>query len=263
MKTTRRGHRLAPSLADVDLDVSLGREAYERRLARGQLRLLYLQRHLLETGNRAVFVFEGWDAAGKGGAIRRLTEKLDPRSVRVHPIGAPDLLDHGRHYLHRFWARLPRAGRLVIFDRSWYGRVLVERVERLCTPAEWQRAYAEIEDFEQLLIHDGVPILKFFLHISKREQLKRFREREKDPFKRWKITPDDWRNREKWAAYRKATDEMLARTHTRLSPWHVVAGESKKHARIQVIETTIERLGHAFGVDTERLPPAWRAKDRA
>lgn len=247
----------APQLADVDLGLSLSRREYEERLEAAQLRLLFLQRHLHEHKRRAILAFEGWDAAGKGGAIRRISEKLDPRGMRVHAIGAPEARELGHHYLHRFWDRMPGPSRIAVFDRSWYGRVLVERVEGLCTPAEWKRAFREIREFERMLVDDGVPVLKFFLHISKREQLRRFQEREEDAFKRWKITPEDWRNRKKWRAYRTATDEMLERTHTREAPWHVIAGENKRHARIAVLETTLRQLGRALDVDTRKLPEGW------
>jgi len=230
-------------LAEVDLSSRLpGRAAYEQRLTDSQRQLLALQRTYFHTGRRAVIVFEGWDAAGKGGAIRRLTEKLDPRGVHVHPIGPPTAGEQGRHYLYRFWERLPAPGTFAIFDRSWYGRVLVERIEELASRAEWRRAYGEINAFEQMLTDDGVRLVKIFLHISSDEQLKRFEERIENPFKRWKIGPDDLRNRERWNDYVEAYDEMFEKTSTGSAPWHVVPANAKWFARMRVLEIVTETL---------------------
>ena len=246
-------------LDDVDPNERLGKKSeLVDRLRCAQLRLLYLQRQVHARKLRAVLVFEGWDAAGKGGAIRRVTERLDPRGVRVHAIAAPEPEDRGRHYLHRFWTRLPKPGRIAIFDRSWYGRLLVERVERFCDEAEWQRAYREIGEFERQLTDDGIALVKCFLHISKDEQLKRFEARKGDPFKSWKLTDDDWRNREKWDDYAAATDDMLARTHAEAAPWKVVAGNHKASARVTVAEHVVDRLSDAFDVDCEKLPKGWK-----
>ncbi len=248
-----------PRLADVDLTARIrDRDEYEARLRHAQIRLLYLQHRIRDSGLRAILAFEGWDAAGKGGAIRRVTEKLDPRSVRVHAISAPEAEDHNRHYLRRFWMRLPKPGRIAIFDRTWYGRVLVERIEGLCDEEAWQRAYQEINAFEQQLVDDGIALVKFFVHISKEEQLQRFEDRRDDPFKAWKLTDDDWRNRDQWDVYAQATDEMLTRTHNDSAPWTVVAGNQKKYARVYVAEEAVRQLGTAFDIDATRLPKGWQ-----
>lgn len=235
-----------PSLASTDLGRSLSARTYSRRLTALQ-RTLQAFSHPIRTEPRSVvFVFEGWDASGKGGAIRRLTAPLDPRSYVVHPIAAPEGEDARRHYLYRFWRRLPEAGRVAIFDRSWYGRVLVERVEGFATRDEWQRAYGEIRDFERHLTDAGVVLFKFLLHISPEEQLSRFRSRETDARKQWKLTDEDWRNRERWDDYTEAMETMLAETHTPDAPWTVVAGDCKRHARVQVLQTVVDRLGDAL-----------------
>ncbi|HEX9294942.1 MAG TPA: polyphosphate kinase, partial [Polyangiaceae bacterium] len=204
-----------PRLSRVDLSLELpDKDTYEEALEKGQHRLLRLQQRYYRDKRQAIIVFEGWDAAGKGGAIRRLTEKIDPRGIHVWPIGPPSPEEQGRHYLYRFWQKLPAAGTWAIFDRSWYGRVLVERVEKLCSKAEWKRAYGEIVDFEKMLVKDGVALVKLFLHISKKEQLRRFHERQQNPYKRWKISADDWRNRRKWSEYAVAIDDMFRETST-------------------------------------------------
>lgn len=248
-------------LKDVNLNARMkSKSEYKKRLKNAQLQLLLIQRFIYDRRREVVILFEGWDAAGKGGGIRRLVEHLDPRGYVVHPIGAPTRDEKDVHYLQRFWKRLPGPGRICIFDRSWYGRVLVERVEAFATKAEWQRAYSEINAFEKLLTGDGVPVLKFFLHISPEEQLKRFKERETNPFKNWKITEEDYRNREKWPEYEKATDDMLRKTSPKHAPWHVVASEHKWHARVQVCETAVKQLGGALKCDTT-LPKGWRNGD--
>jgi len=236
-----------PRLEDVDLSREMeDKNAYEKALAAAQLRLLRLQQKHYHHKRRAVIVFEGWDAAGKGGAIRRLTEKLDPRGFQVWPIAAPTPDEQGRHYLYRFWKKLPLPQTWALFDRSWYGRVLVERVEKLCTPAEWNRAYDEINDFEKMLVKDGATVVKLFLHISKKEQLKRFHERENNPYKRWKITEEDWRNRRKWSKYERAIDDMFAQTSTKHVPWTPIAGEHKWHARVSVCRAVADALEEAL-----------------
>ncbi len=229
-------------LDTIDLTVELGKKDYEKRLADLQFKMLRLQRAVFQLGHRAVIALEGWDAGGKGGAIKRVTEAIDPRGFVVHAIAAPTPEERAHNYLWRFWTRLPRDGQIVIFDRSWYGRVLVERVEKYATLREWQQAYGEINDFERTLHHDRTTILKFFVHISNDEQLKRFKEREQDPLKSWKLTAEDWRNRDKWDEYYSATDEMLSRTSTEIAPWHVVAGNDKRLARISVLETVVREL---------------------
>lgn len=232
-----------PSLRDVDLTLELpDKKAYEAALAEVQLRLLRLQQHHYHKRRRAIIVFEGWDAAGKGGAIRRLTEKLDPRGLRVWPIGPPTEDEQAKHYLYRFWAKLPEPATWAVFDRSWYGRVLVERVEQLVHKHDWRRAYGEINEFEKMLTADGVPVVKLFLHISKKEQLRRFHEREDNPYKRWKITEDDWRNRRKWSKYEKAIEAMFEETSTPRAPWHVIAGERKWYARVTACRKVADAL---------------------
>lgn len=189
-----------------------------------------------------VIVYEGWDAAGKGGNIKRLTQKLDPRGYEVLPIAAPNDIEKKHHYLWRFWKEIPKAGHIGIFDRSWYGRVLVERVEHFCSEAEWRRAYREINEFEEQLFNFGAVIVKFWLQISKDEQLRRFEERQSTPHKNWKITEEDWRNREKWDAYLSAVNEMLYRTSTSYAPWTIVESNSKHYARIKALKTTITAI---------------------
>ena len=217
-----------------------------------QKEMLSVQQAYFHQELRAVIVFEGWDAAGKGGSIRRLTARLDPRGVKVWPIGAPSADEQGRHYLYRFWSRLPTPGTAAIFDRSYYGRVLVERVEKLIKPSAWHRAYNEINEFEHLLIADGVRVVKIFIHVTPEEQLERFAERLRNPIKRWKLTQDDIRNRARWNDYLDAYHEMFARTSTKEAPWHVIGGNNKWTARVQVLETVIKALSH--GVDTTPPP---------
>ncbi len=206
-----------------------------------QLKMLRIAQGTFHRKERVIIVFEGFDAAGKGGAIRRLTENLDPRGFRVHPIGPPGNKEQGKHYLYRFWKKLPQKGMIAVFDRSWYGRVLVERVEKLIPKNTWQRAYTEINQFEKLLTDDGVKIIKIFLKISKAEQLKRFEERMKDPYKQWKITKDDIRNRSMWNAYVKATNDMITKTNTKECPWHIVETNDKDLAREEVLRIVTTR----------------------
>jgi polyphosphate kinase 2 (PPK2 family) len=222
------------------------KDDYEERLKDLQLRMLLLQRTMYRKQRRAVVAFEGWDAAGKGGAIRRLTERLDPRGFKVYPIGAPREEEQGRHYLWRFWQKLPAPGEIAIFDRSWYGRVLVERVEGFASKAEWRRAFDEINGFEKALVDDGCPVVKIFLHITKKEQLRRFHERQKNPYKNWKIGPDDWRNRKRWKQYERAVDDMFERTDTGFAPWILVAGNHKWYARSRVLQHVVEGLEEAW-----------------
>ncbi|MEA2356320.1 MAG: AMP-polyphosphate phosphotransferase, partial [Solirubrobacteraceae bacterium] len=187
-------------------------------------------------------LFEGWDAAGKGGAIRRLTSPLDPRHVQVTEFAAPSEAERRHHFLHRFWPALPGWGGMSVFDRTWYGRVLVERVEGLADEAAWRRAYREIVDFEQILAAEGTIVVKLWLHVSEAEQLKRFRQRERDPLKRWKLTGDDWHNLSRRADYEAALEEMFARTDHPAAPWRLIAAESKPYARVAVIETVIDAI---------------------
>jgi polyphosphate kinase 2 (PPK2 family) len=223
------------------------KKEYEKELADLQLEVLKAELRTREAGRAVVIGFEGWDAAGKGGAIKRLTEKLDPRGYQVHAIGAPTEEERRRHYLWRFWTRLPDRGRWGIFDRTWYGRVLVERVEGFTKKKQWKRAYREINEFERQLIDDGAVLIKVFLAITKDEQKRRFEERENDPYKRWKIGPEDWRNREHWDEYVEAAEQMFAETHTDLAPWKIVGGNRKWHARLEVLRHVLARLGAERG----------------
>jgi polyphosphate:AMP phosphotransferase len=226
----------------LDMSQQLSRQRFKTAIEEQQSRLNLLQRKASAQGVSTIAVFEGWDAAGKGGAIRRITAALDARDYQVIPIAAPTDEERARHYLWRFWRHLPRAGRMTIFDRSWYGRVLVERVEGFATEAEWRRAYAEITSFEDHLVAHGILVVKFWVHITKAEQLKRFRERAHIAHKRWKITEEDWRNRKKWPAYTLAVDEMVARTSTSIAPWTLVEGNDKPFARVKVLKTLADRM---------------------
>jgi len=225
---------------------SLLEAEYKRLMKKEQLRLLNLQMRLTDSKRNVIVVLEGPDAAGKGGAIKRMVERLDPRLLRVYSIVKPTVDEYQNHYLRRFWLRLPRYGQMGIFDRSWYGRVLVERVEGFATEAEWKRAYGEINEFEELLTHDGTAIVKLFLQITKDEQLKRFKRREADPYKHWKINDEDWRNRKKWKEHVAAAEEMIARTSTEISPWHVIAADYKWYARLQTIQIVADRVEKIF-----------------
>src|SRR5918992_1809600 len=191
---------------------------------------------------KAVIVCEGWDASGKGGAIQRLTAQCDPRAFKVWPVAAPTDEEKARHYLWRFWRRLPAAGEVAIFDRSWYGRVLVERVEGFASEPDWRRGYGEIVELERSLVAGGMVLIKFFMHISDEEQLERFEKRRDDPVKAWKLTEEDWENRGKRPQYLEATEEMLAHTDHQLAPWELVEAENKKYARVKVVETVVERI---------------------
>jgi AMP-polyphosphate phosphotransferase len=233
-------------LGRVDLSATLSADAYGRKLLKLQGRLNRLTRAASEKQRSSVIVFEGWDAAGKGGSIRRLTEAIDVRFCRVIPIAAPTDEERAHHYLWRFWRHLPRTGRVTIYDRSWYGRVLVERVEGFATEAEWMRAYLEINDFEDQLVEAGVILTKFWIHVSPEEQLRRFEERQQTSYKRHKITDEDWRNRDRWGAYESAVNDMVVRTSTRAAPWTLVAGNDKRYARIQILETVCRRLERAL-----------------
>lgn len=219
-------------------------ENYQKELDSLQLKMLRIQQGLYHHKRRAIVAIEGFDAAGKGGAIQRLTEKLDPRSFTVYGISAPTPNEQGRHYLYRFWRRLPLPGTIAIFDRSWYGRVLVERVEGLTEKKRWKQAYDEISQFEQMLMNDGIDLIKVFLAIDKKEQLKRFEDRLHDPYKQWKLTKDDVEARSKWNAYVDATDEMFEQTHTKESPWHLIPANNKAEARLEVLSVVTHQLKH-------------------
>jgi len=234
-------------LEKVNLKLRLTREEYDRQLTRlqNELHLLGYQVYLQQ--RPVVIIFEGWDAAGKGGAIKRLTARLDPRGYVVWPIAAPSGDDKNRHYLYRFWRRIPETGQIAIFDRSWYGRVMVERVEGFCAEAAWKRAFSEINQFERQLLDFGTIIFKFWLHISQEEQLKRFKEREKIEYKSWKLTDEDWRNRGKWEDYERAVEDMLLKTSTHGAPWTVVEANDKWYARVKVLRTVVEKLKQELG----------------
>ncbi len=229
-------------LENIDLSLHLEREAYQKAVKPLQNRLHLLAFQVYQQKRPVAMVFEGWDAAGKGGAIQRLTERLDPRGYVVHPIAAPAGDDKEHHYLYRFWRRMPEAGQIAIFDRSWYGRVLVERVEHFAKDSEWLRAYSEINEFERQLVDFGTIVFKFWLHISPEEQLKRFQQRENTPYKAWKLTPEDWRNRAKWDEYHQAVDDMALKTSTPRAPWTIVEANDKYYARIKVLKTVVDKL---------------------
>jgi AMP-polyphosphate phosphotransferase len=242
------GDRPYPRLDDCDLSLRLSKDEEAKRLGKAQRRLLHLR--LINGGqlNNGVLgppvciIFEGWDAAGKGGAIKRLVEPLDPRHVHVAPFAAPTPDELRHHFLWRFWPPLPGWGGMTIFDRSWYGRVLVERVENFATEVQWRRAYQEIADFEHSLAEEGMVVIKLWMHMSDGEQLRRFERRRDDPLKAWKLTAEDWRNREKRAQYDDAVSDMLRLTHGPLAPWDVISSESKRNGRVEVIETVIRHM---------------------
>ncbi len=233
-------------LDSVDLQKTVSDKVYENKLDALQARLGPLARRAWQKQRSTVIVFEGWDAAGKGGSIRRLTAAMDARAYRVVPIAAPTDEERAHHYLWRFWRHVPRAGYVTIYDRSWYGRVLVERVEGFASEDEWRRAYSEINQFEEQLTEHGVVLVKFWVHVGKDEQLRRFEERKKIAFKKHKITEEDWRNREKWDAYEAAVNEMVARTSTRRAPWTLVSGNDKRWARLQIAQSVCQRLEEAL-----------------
>ncbi|WFB34835.1 polyphosphate:AMP phosphotransferase [Kiritimatiellota bacterium B12222] len=238
------------SLRKMDLTKSLEKSEYKTKLKALRVRLYQLQHKAQLAGLSTVLVFEGQDAAGKGGAIRRLVQGLDAQQYQVVPIAAPTKAELAHHYLWRFWQHLPRKGRVTIFDRSWYGRVLVERVEGFATDAEWQRAYQEINEFEQQLINSNYVVCKFWIQIDKEMQLARFEERQNTPYKEWKITDEDWRNREKWDVYDVAVDDMISLTHHKQAPWVLVEGNDKSWSRIKVLETVCQQLEKALKTHT-------------
>jgi polyphosphate kinase 2 (PPK2 family) len=255
-------------LSNVDLTHRLSKEAEAEALSDEQRRLVMLR--LVDggifdgsglLGPPICVVFEGWDASGKGGAIRRLVSPLDPRHVRVASIAAPTPAEKRHHFLSRFWPVLPGWGGMAVLDRSWYGRVLVERVEGYASEEQWRRAYEEIKAFERTLTDEGMVLIKFWMHISPQEQLRRFHAREKNVLKRWKLTDEDWRNRHRWSQYEEAVNEMLERTDTSFAPWTVVEAEDKRYARVKVLRTVTERMARALldqGLDVppEAIPPS-------
>ena len=244
--TTQANTTPVTLLSSLNMDNALSKKVYKSELIKYQGILNQLHRKARERGISTLLVFEGADAAGKGGAIRRITAALDARNVQVIPIAAPTDEERVHHYLWRFWRHLSRAGRFTIFDRSWYGRVLVERVEQFAREKEWRRAYAEINDFESQLVEHNIVLVKFWVHIDKDEQLERFKAREVTPHKKWKLTDEDWRNREKWDEYELAVNDMVEHTSTRSNPWVLVEGNDKLYSRIKVLKTVCEHLGRAL-----------------
>jgi len=231
-----------PKLAAVTLDKTLEPEAYKELLKKRQKKLSELHNVLYKEKIPVIIAYEGWDAAGKGGNIKRLTAALDPRGYEVVPIASPTPTELAHHYLWRFWQHIPKDGHVAVFDRTWYGRLMVERLEGFATEEEWKRAYREINEFEHTLHEWGAIILKFWLHIDKDEQLRRFKEREAIPEKNWKITPEDWRNRDKWDAYEVAVNDMLRLTSTDFAPWTIVESQDKKYGRIKTIDAFIDAV---------------------
>jgi len=261
-----------PALDKIDmLDRPKDDDDYERQLKKLQNRLLDLQVHHLRTGGRAIMGFDGWDAAGKGGLIERAIYGLEPRSTHVWRIGAPTKDEQGRHYLWRFWQRLPTPGNWAIFDRTWYGRVLVERIEGFCTKDEWKRAYREINEFEHTLADAGVHFIKLLVHVSEEEQRKRMLKRLEKPHKRYKVGPEDFRNIAKRKQYLEAYKDMLDKTDTKYAPWHVIASDDKRHARLTGLKIIVDELTRGTKITPQELDPAvaaaafklwgWKPKD--
>ncbi|NIA20427.1 MAG: phosphate--AMP phosphotransferase [Anaerolineaceae bacterium] len=233
-------------LQGVDLGLALERDQYRKHLAKLQKRLFAQEHELYMARIPVAIIYQGWDAAGKGGNIRRLTHGLDPRGYEVVPIGPPTKEELAHHFLWRFWACVPKAGHITIFDRSWYGRLLVERVEGFCTEEQWRRAFREINEFERQLADFGTVVVKFWLHIDRAEQLRRFKARRQTAYKQWKITDDDWRNRRKWKKYELAVGDMLEKTSTTYAPWTILEANCKLHARVKALRTVSEALGRAL-----------------
>ena len=242
VETERKNLMESSVLSKVDVTLAYTEEEYKRKLKTLQERLGLLHSELYRKRIPMVLGFEGWDAGGKGGAIKRLTDAMDPRGYLVSPTAAPTAVEKNHHYLWRFWKNMPKDGHVTIFDRTWYGRVMVERIEGFCTKEEWQRAYREINDMEAHLAHSGAIVLKFWMQIDKDEQERRFKERMENPQKQWKITDEDWRNREKWDLYEEAVNEMIIRTSTSYAPWMIVEGNNKYYARVKVLETVVKAM---------------------
>jgi polyphosphate kinase 2 (PPK2 family) len=244
-----------PRLAEITEHPTLDFADYERRLTSLQGALQLIQQAYLGTSERALLVIEGWDTAGKGGLVRRLGWALDPRSFKVHPFAAPDEHERAQHYLQRFWRRLPQKGQIVAFDRSWYGRVLVERVEGLATGKEWRRAYREINEFERVLVDSGIRLVKLFLHITPEEQVRRFRDRLIDPVKRWKLSYEDFRNRSRWSEYETAIEDMMEETATKHAPWQLIPANDKPYGRIAAFRILADRLGKDVSLEPRPIDP--------
>ncbi len=236
-----------PRLSEIDLDKKIDEKQYKKELKKLQKRLGELHNRLYRKKVPVVIAYEGWDAAGKGGNIKRITGALDARGYEVHPIASPEPYEKARHYLWRFWTRVPKTGHIAIFDRSWYGRVMVERLEGFCSENDWKRAYNEMNEFEKELHDWGAVIIKFWVQIDKDTQLERFTQRQKTPEKQWKITDEDWRNREKWDEYEEAVNEMIQKTSTTYAPWHILESVDKKYARIKALKIIIRELEKALG----------------
>ena len=235
-----------PMLSEIDLDKEMDVTEYRKELAKCQKKLAKLHNELYRKKIPVIIAYEGWDAAGKGGNIKRIAGALDPRGYDVHPIASPEPHEKSRHYLWRFWTRLPKTGHIAIFDRTWYGRVMVERLEGFCSKNDWQRAYNELNEFERELKDWGAVIIKFWVQIDKETQLARFKDRENTPEKRWKITDEDWRNREKWDQYEDAVNEMLHRTSTDFAPWYILESNNKYYARIKALKIVIREIEKAL-----------------
>jgi len=244
-----------PQLAKLTEHAKMDFADYERRLASLQELLQLIQQAYLGTSERGLLVLEGWDTAGKGGVVRRLGWALDPRSFKVHPVRAPDEHERAQHYLQRFWRRLPEKGQIVVFDRSWYGRVLVERVEGFATSKDWRRAYREINEFERLLVDSGVRLVKLFLHITPDEQVRRFRDRLIDPLKRWKLTYEDFRNRDRRSDYETAIEDMIEETSTKHAPWYLIPANNKPYGRIAAFRILADRLGKDVLLEPRPIDP--------
>jgi AMP-polyphosphate phosphotransferase len=243
-------------LKQLDMDARLADEAeYKQKLEKLQLKMLSIQQAYYHAGLRGIVAVEGWDAAGKGGMIHRMTEKLDPRGIKVWPIGPPEPSEQGRHYLYRFWTKLPEPGTLAVFDRTWYGRVLVERVDKLAPKDAWQRAYGEINDFERMLVNDGVRLVKVFLHITPDEQLRRFESRLNDPYKRWKLRESDIRAHQQWDEYEEAIEDMLDKTSTKIAPWHAIPANQKWYARIAAITKVTDTFSRGIDLTPPPIDP--------
>ena len=227
------------------LDTTLAvrdKNEYRKKMAALQVRLRELEFEIFKQRLPVIIAYEGWDAGGKGGNIKRVVEKLDPRGYSVIPIAAPQGDERTHQYLWRFWKHIPKAGHIAIFDRSWYGRVMVERVEGFCKPDDWKRAFQEINEFESQLVSFGTVLVKIWIHITQEEQLRRFEERKNNPFKNYKLTDEDWRNREKWDEYLEAVEEMLLRTSTHYAPWTIIEGNDKYFARLKAVQTIVDAI---------------------
>jgi AMP-polyphosphate phosphotransferase len=255
MSSRRFKVALRPRLSAITEHPKMDFVDYERRLASLQGGLQLIQQAYLGTPERAIIVLEGPDTSGKGGIVRRLGWALDPRSFRVNPVASPDEHERAQHYLQRFWRRLPEKGQIVVFDRSWYGRVLVERIEGFATETEWRRAYREINEFERVLVDSGIRLVKLFLHITRDEQRRRFRNRLIDPVKRWKLSYEDFRNRRHWPEYEIAIEDMMDETSTKRAPWHLIPANDKPYGRIAAFRILEERLGTDVSMEPRPIDP--------